>query len=64
MRRLPKDGRYPDFPSSNEDSEFTPSRTAVWIARVIVVMMAIVVALGLLAMIVLMLDGIRNLGAL
>lgn len=64
MRRLPKDGRYPDFPSSNEDSEFTASRLAVAFGKAVFVLMAMIAILGLVALVVVMVNGIRALGGM
>lgn len=64
MRRLPKDGRYPDFPWSDEDSEYTPSKTTVILAKVIFVMAIMVILLGLAGLLLLMANGIRQLGTM
>lgn len=61
MRRLPKDGRYPDFPSSDEGSEYAPSRTAKTVAKAVLVLVAVIIMLALCAIIVWMAKGIHQL---
>ena len=61
MRRLPRDGRYPEFPSSDEDSEYTASRLAVVVGKTVFVLVAVIVILGLCAVILAMVHGIRDL---
>lgn len=55
-------GRYPEIPTSDEDSEYTASKEAVIIARFVFVCLAIMVILGLCALILLMAYGIKELG--
>lgn len=64
MRRAPKDGRYPPFPDSDEDSEYTPSPTEVLIIKGIAYLVCAVIILTLIGLIVFMANGIVSLGRL
>lgn len=64
MRRAPRPGKYPEFPSSSEDSQYTPSKTAEFIGKVVFVIVAVIFILGLCALVLLMVHGIVELGSM
>jgi hypothetical protein len=63
IHRLDEPNKYPPIlPSSDEDSEYTNSRLAIWIGRAIVVVLAAIVLVGLTGLLWLMINGIISLG--